>query len=398
MPANQEHVHLAWPLWSDLRVIPTHGKFGSLPIPAMPVPPAGQVLPPDVLNTHTAWVKASKEIDGLMLMTMDLDIQKNLEQLGAYDMLKELKMLYAQQEEHELLQTVRKFHAYKQEEGHMGKTVTELHAMLKLHEQTLPPKDVAPTLHAIRAGRVQKTQKKKSHKAGKEEPQGKARKDGKLPCHWRRNCPVYLVELQKKKNLSQGASTSGIFTTELYSFPSTSWVYDTGCCTHSCITTHGLRGSKKLNPGALSLKPYSHLVERAKDLLGLIYTDVCGPFKTVPRQGARSTRTRRAIDRLCLHVDAEEHDKWLFKKKTAMDGAVHNYKARLVVKGFTQTNGIDYEETFSPIADIRAIGILIYIAAFYDYEIWQMDVKTAFFNGHLSQPAIFINVNIHLLN
>ncbi|GJS58859.1 hypothetical protein Tco_0653643 [Tanacetum coccineum] len=59
-----------------------------------------------------------------------------------------------------------------------------------------------------------------------------------------------------------------------------------------------------------------------------------------------------------------------------MDGAVHTYKARLVAKGFTQTYRVDYEETFSRVADIRAIRILIAIAAFYDYEIWQMDVKT----------------------
>ncbi|GJW01661.1 zinc finger, CCHC-type containing protein [Tanacetum coccineum] len=71
--------------------------------------------------------------------------------------------------------------------------------------------------------------------------------------HWRRNCPLYLAELIKNKKLSQGASTSGIFTIELYSFPSTSWVYNTGCGTHICITTQGLRGSRKLKPGALSL-------------------------------------------------------------------------------------------------------------------------------------------------
>ncbi|GJU91702.1 retrotransposon protein, putative, ty1-copia subclass [Tanacetum coccineum] len=140
----------------------------------------------------------------------------------------------------------------------------------------------------------------------------------------------------------------------------------------------------------------------------------------------RSTRTRRPTDRMCLYIDAEEHDyemwemqsmkdnevldlvelppngktvgsKWLFKKKTDMDGAVHTYKARLVAKGYTQTPGIDYEETFSPVADIRAIRILIAIAAYYDYEIWQMDVKTAFLNGYLNeevymeQPEGFVN-------
>ncbi|GJR33300.1 retrotransposon protein, putative, ty1-copia subclass [Tanacetum coccineum] len=767
-------------------------------------------------------------------------------------------------------------------------------SMLKAAKESLPKKDANPALHAIRAGRVQKNQKNKSHKAGKG-GQGKGKnkmgyahnnvpfapkpktppppkKDNPAKdaiCHqcgevghWRRNCPVYLAELMKKKKLSQEASTSGIFTIELYSFPSKSWIYDTGCGTHICITTQGLRGSKKLKPGALSLyvgdghraaveaigtyhlelpsglvivlnnchyapsitrgvisvsrlfddgfinrfddnnvisvsknnlvyfmavprdgifeidmscsntndssmyaitnkrakinldssllwhcrlghiskkrikklqhdgllnsidieslgkcvsclsgkmarKPYSHQVERAKDLLGLIHTDVCGPFRIVSRQGAsyfvtftddfsrygyvyllkhkhevfetfkvfqkevenqlgktikslrsdrggeymsqefldhlkehgiiahrtppytpqnngvserrnrtlldmvrsmmsqttlpksfwdyaletaarilnmvptkkvdktpyeiwhgqapklsylrvwgceafvkhdtltkpdkldprsfkcifigypketmgysfyspsenkvfvarnaeffesklldlkasgsvedleliqeedtnpsvdtslnheeddqeidepqsdinpirRSTRTRRPTDRLCLYIDAEEHElgdlgepanykaalldpeskkwldamnvemqsmkdndvwvlvelppnartvgsKWLFKKKTDMDGAVYIFKARLVAKGFTQTYGVDYEETFSPVADIRAIRILIAIAAYYDYEIWQMDVKTAFLNGHLSeevymeQPEGFVN-------
>ncbi|GJW72522.1 retrotransposon protein, putative, ty1-copia subclass [Tanacetum coccineum] len=70
-----------------------------------------------------------------------------------------------------------------------------------------------------------------------------------------------------------------------------------------------------------------------------------------------------------------------------MDGGVHTYKARLVAKGFTQTYGVDYGETFSPVANVRAIGILIAIATFYDYEIWQMDVKTAILNGHLSEEA-----------
>nr|GEZ93981.1 hypothetical protein [Tanacetum cinerariifolium] len=180
----------------------------------------------------------------------------------------ELKAMYSKQDEQELLQTVREFHTSNQEEGQsvsshvlkmkgyienlkdsvnqlnynmhgMGKTVNELHAMHKLHEETLPKKDDNPTLHAIRAGRVQKNHKNKSHKAGKgSHGKGKGKmgntsnnasfsskpktppppkKDNSAKdaiCHqygevghWRRNCPVYL----------------------------------------------GLRGSKKLKPGALSL-------------------------------------------------------------------------------------------------------------------------------------------------
>ncbi|KAI3499715.1 hypothetical protein L1887_35524 [Cichorium endivia] len=79
--------------------------------------------------------------------------------------------------------------------------------------------------------------------------------------------------------------------------------------------------------------------------------------------------------------------KCIFKKKTDMDGKVHTFKARLVTKGFTQTPGIDYDETFSPVAKIKSIRIMLAIAAFHDYEIWQMDVKTAFLNGKLTEDV-----------
>ncbi|GJZ05901.1 retrotransposon protein, putative, ty1-copia subclass [Tanacetum coccineum] len=82
--------------------------------------------------------------------------------------------------------------------------------------------------------------------------------------------------------------------------------------------------------------------------------------------------------------------KWLFKKKTDMYGIVHTYKARLVAKGYTQSYGVDYEEKFSHVADIRAIRILIAIAALYDYEIWQMDVKIAFLNGYLDEDIYIV--------
>ncbi|GJS85539.1 retrotransposon protein, putative, ty1-copia subclass [Tanacetum coccineum] len=82
--------------------------------------------------------------------------------------------------------------------------------------------------------------------------------------------------------------------------------------------------------------------------------------------------------------------KWLFKKKTNIDGNVHTFKARLVEKGYTQTYKVDYGETLSPVADIRAIRILLATTVFCDYEIWQMDVKTAFLNGHLSEDVYMV--------
>src|SRR6185436_16452957 len=77
--------------------------------------------------------------------------------------------------------------------------------------------------------------------------------------------------------------------------------------------------------------------------------------------------------------------KWIYKKKKDIDGNVHIYKSRLVAKGFRQVQGVDYDETFSPVAMLKSIRIILAIAAYFDYEIWQMDVITAFLNGNLTE-------------
>ena len=80
--------------------------------------------------------------------------------------------------------------------------------------------------------------------------------------------------------------------------------------------------------------------------------------------------------------------KWVYKRKIAPNGKVETYKPRLVAKGYNQKAGIDYEETFSPVAMLKSIRILLSIVAHYDYEIWQMDVKTAFLNGHIQEEIL----------
>ncbi|GJQ92315.1 retrotransposon protein, putative, ty1-copia subclass [Tanacetum coccineum] len=122
----------------------------------------------------------------------------------------------------------------------------------------------------------------------------------------------------------------------------------------------------------------------------------------------RSERTRRAPNRLSLNVEVEEHSLGDLNEPTSYKAAMLDSESnkwidamnaeiqssmdisRLVAKGYTQLYTVDYEETFSPVADIRAIRVLISIAAFYDYAIWQMDVKTAFLNGYLDEDIYMV--------
>ena len=88
--------------------------------------------------------------------------------------------------------------------------------------------------------------------------------------------------------------------------------------------------------------------------------------------------------------------KWIYKRKRRPYGKVETFKARLVAKGYTHKDGIDYEETFLPVAMLKSIQILLVAAASLDYEIWHMDVKTTFLNDsleediYMQQPEGFI--------
>ncbi|GJY47843.1 retrotransposon protein, putative, ty1-copia subclass [Tanacetum coccineum] len=128
----------------------------------------------------------------------------------------------------------------------------------------------------------------------------------------------------------------------------------------------------------------------------------------------RSERTRRAPNRLCLNVEVEEHslgdlnepnsykaamldsesNKWIDAMNAEIQSMMDNMVwvmvdlppgCKTVGSSWNFKKKTDMDETFSPIADIRAIRILISIAAYYDYEIWKMDVKTTFLNGYLDE-------------
>nr|GEV18041.1 zinc finger, CCHC-type [Tanacetum cinerariifolium] len=79
--------------------------------------------------------------------------------------------------------------------------------------------------------------------------------------------------------------------------------------------------------------------------------------------------------------------KWVFKRKMKVDGTVDKFKARLVIQGFRQKERIDYFDTYTPVARITTIRLLLALAAIHNLVIYQMDVKTAFLNCDLEEEV-----------
>ncbi|GJW83645.1 retrovirus-related pol polyprotein from transposon TNT 1-94 [Tanacetum coccineum] len=87
--------------------------------------------------------------------------------------------------------------------------------------------------------------------------------------------------------------------------------------------------------------------------------------------------------------------KWVYRNKLDENGVVTRNKARLVAQGYNQQEGIDYDETYAPVARLESIRILLAYACALDFKLYQMDVKSAFLNGVINEEVYVAHSEIH---
>ena len=80
----------------------------------------------------------------------------------------------------------------------------------------------------------------------------------------------------------------------------------------------------------------------------------------------------------------------MYKTKFNADGSINKYKARLVAKCYYKKEGIDYEDTFALVAKMNTIIIMIALATIYDWNLYQLDVKSVFLNGDLKEEIYLV--------
>ncbi|KAK1627997.1 hypothetical protein QYE76_002312 [Lolium multiflorum] len=215
--------------------------------------------------------------------------------------------------------------------------------------------------------------------------------------HWKRNCPKYLADLKsglvKKKKDQSSAVPEDV---PVPPAPIREEANDNDHETSNEVATEPRRSTRERTTPDWYDPCLNVMIVDNNDEDPATYEEAMMSPDSKKWQEAMKSKMGSMYDNqvwtLVDLLDSRKavENKWIFKRKTDVDGNVTVYKARLVAKGFRQIQGVDYDETFSPVAKLKSVRILLAIAAFFDYEIWQMDVKTAFLNGDIEEELYMV--------
>nr|CAD40526.2 OSJNBa0023J03.14 [Oryza sativa Japonica Group]CAE02400.1 OSJNBa0024J22.4 [Oryza sativa Japonica Group]CAH66059.1 OSIGBa0125J07.8 [Oryza sativa]CAH66155.1 OSIGBa0113B06.1 [Oryza sativa] len=305
--------------------------------------------------------------------------------------------------------------------NNMNKTLAELHGMLKTAEESIKKNsNHVMVMHKRNPNNKKSGQKRKlysdeitstSNSKTKVQKTGPAKDAECFFCketvYWKRNCKKYLEQLKQKQQYRNSSTSVDKTPYEIWTgkHPSLSFLKIWGCEVYvkrlqsdklttksdKCFFVGYPKETKgyyfyNRKEGKVFVARHSVFLEKEfisrKDSGSMLW-------KHRLHEGPKGYGVHLQVWNLVDSPDDVKaiECKWVFKKKIDVDGNVHIYKARLVAKGFRQIQGVDYDETFSPVAILKSIRIVLAIAAYFDYEIWQMDVKTAFLNGNLDEDV-----------
>jgi hypothetical protein len=201
------------------------------------------------------------------------------------------------------------------------------------------------------------------------------------------------TETTKAQNVDTGGVDAGNVST---SKPSKSLV-PTLASTRPKRTTHTPIHDDDPRYSVSSYSTRKHHAEKAKVAHANVTGDPCTYTQAMARPDAAEWEVackaeRRAFEHMgvyevvpCPKGRKVVGSKWVFRIKRGPDGEIQKYKARIVAQGFTQIEGVDYNETFAPVAKFASLRVILAIAAERDLEVQQMDVKSAYLNGELKE-------------
>ncbi|GKD29975.1 retrovirus-related pol polyprotein from transposon TNT 1-94 [Tanacetum coccineum] len=178
------------------------------------------------------------------------------------------------------------------------------------------------------------------------------------------------------------------------------WIKDSGCSKHMTGNRKLFSTYKAYNGGNVIFGSNlrGNIIGKVEESLNVTFDETPPPSKTSPLEDDDLVEEEAIEELVPIPIDMTIiGTKWVFRNKLEENYVVSRNKVKLVAQGYNQQEGIDYDETYAPVARLESIRILLAYACALEFKLFQMDVKSAFLNGfinqevYVAQPSGFID-------